>query len=208
LQNTLVITFFALLIGLVIGFALALIRVIHDTPGQRHTVIRFLNIIAKIYISVIRGIPMMVQLLIMNFIILASVRHGVLIGIISFGINSGAYVAEVFRSGITSIDKGQMEAGRSLGLSYRLTMTKIIMPQAIKNCLPALGNEFIALIKETSIAGTVAIMDITRAGTVIRGLTYDSTPLIFLALIYLTLVLFLEFLVGRMERRLGKSDRR
>ena len=208
MQNTLVITFFALLIGLVIGFALALIRVIHDTPGQRHTVIRFLNIIAKIYISVIRGIPMMVQLLIMNFIILASVRHGVLIGIISFGINSGAYVAEVFRSGITSIDKGQMEAGRSLGLSYRLTMTKIIMPQAIKNCLPALGNEFIALIKETSIAGTVAIMDITRAGTVIRGLTYDSTPLIFLALIYLTLVLFLEFLVGRMERRLGKSDRR
>ncbi|MCL2588206.1 MAG: amino acid ABC transporter permease [Oscillospiraceae bacterium] len=208
LQNTLIITFFALILGLVVGFALAVIRVINDAPGKSHIVIRILNRVAKMYISTIRGIPMMVQLLIWNFIILAASRNGVMIGIIAFGLNSSAYVSEIFRGGIMSVDKGQMEAGRSLGLSYRWTMVKIIMPQAIKNCLPALGNEFIALLKETSIAGQAAIMDITRAGAVIRGLTYDPTPLIFVAAIYLILVLGLEFLVGRMERRLRKSDQR
>jgi len=160
------------------------------------------------YISTIRGIPMMVQLLIMHFIILASVRNGVLVGIFAFGINSGAYVAEIFRGGILSVDKGQTEAGRSLGLSYPKTLRKIIMPQAVKNSLPTLGNEFISLLKETSISGVVAITDITRAGTLIRGLTFNPYPLIFVAAIYLILVLFLEFLVGRLERRLRKSDLR
>jgi len=208
LQNTLIITAFALILGLTVGFSLAMIRVVHDAPGKRSIPIRILNRIAKMYISTIRGIPMMVQLLIWNFIILAASRNGILIGVIAFGLNSSAYVSEIFRGGILSVDKGQMEAGRSLGLSYQLTMIKIIMPQAIKNCLPALGNEFIALLKETSIAGQAAIMDLTRAGAVIRGLTYDPTPLIFVAAIYLILVLFLEFLVGRMERRLRKSDQR
>jgi len=150
---------------------------------------------------------MMVQLMIMNFIVFASSRNLILIGMLAFGINSGAYVSEVFRGGIQSVDKGQMEAGRSLGLNFPQTMMKIIMPQAIKNSLPALGNEFIALLKETSIAGVIGIMDITRAGAVIRGLTYDPTPLIFVASFYLILVKFLEFLVGKMEKMLKKSDR-
>jgi len=208
LQTTLIITFFALLLGLAIGFSLALTRVSHDALERPPIFLRILNFIARIYISTIRGIPMMVQLLIINFIILASVRNGVLIGIVAFGINSGAYVAEIFRGGILSVDKGQTEAGRSLGLSYPQTLWRIIMPQAIKNSLPTLGNEFIQLLKETSISGVVAITDITRAGTLIRGLTFNPYPLVFVAAVYLVLVLFLEFLVGRLERRLRKSDQR
>ena len=208
LQNTLIIAFFAVLIGLFLGFFLAMIRASHDMMARPPVPLRILNRLVKIYISIIRGIPMMVQLMIFNFIILAASRNGVLIGIIAFGINSSAYVTEILRGGILSIDKGQMEAGRSLGLSHGQTMRKIIMPQAIKNSIPAIGNEFITVLKETSISGTVAIMDITRAGAVIRGLTYDPTPLIFVAAIYLVLVLFLEFLVGRMERRLRRSDQR
>ena len=208
LQNTLIITFFALILGVVIGFLLAVVRVVHDAAEKPHFLLIILNRIAKVYISTIRGIPMMVQLLIMNFIILAASRNVLLVGVLAFGINSGAYVSEILRGGILSVDKGQMEAGRSLGLSYPQTMRKIIMPQAVKNALPALGNEFIALLKETSISGVIAIRDITRVGNVIRGLTYDPTPLIFVAAIYLVLVLILEFLVGRMERRLRRSDRR
>ena len=208
LQNTLILTFFALILGVVIGFLMAVVRVVHDASKKPHILIRILNRIAKVYISTIRGIPMMVQLLIMNFIILAASRNVLMIGVLAFGINSGAYVSEILRGGILSVDKGQLEAGRSLGLSYAQTMRKIIMPQAIKNSLPALGNEFIALLKETSIAGVIAIRDITRVGNVIRGLTYDPTPLIFVAAMYLVLVLILEFLVGRMERRLRRSDKR
>jgi len=212
LRNTLVITFFALILGMFIGFFVAVIRVVHDdtkTPLKKpNMIIRILNRIVKIYVSTIRGIPMMVQLLIMNFIILAASRNQILIGVLAFGFNSGAYVSEAFRGGVLSVDKGQMEAGRSLGLSYRQSLIRIITPQAVKNCLPALGNEFIALLKETSIAGQAAIMDLTRAGRAIQSLTYDPTPLVFIAIIYLILVLFLEFLVRRMERRLRKSDQR
>jgi len=208
LQNTLVIAFFALILGLILGFTLAMVRVVHDATPKPHILLRILNRLIKIYISLIRGIPMVVQLMIFNFIILAASRNGVLIGILAFGFNSSAYVAEIFRSGIISVDKGQMEAGRSLGLSYAQTMRRIIMPQAIKNSIPVLGNEFITVLKETAVAGQVAIMDITRAGAVIRSLTYDPSPLIFVAAIYLILVLFLEFLVGKMERRLRRSDLR
>jgi His/Glu/Gln/Arg/opine family amino acid ABC transporter permease subunit len=206
-QNTLVITFFALLIGIVIGFLIAVVRVSHDSVSKPPIFIKIPNFLVKVYLTAVRGIPMMVQIMIMNFIVFAASRNLLLTAIIAFGINSGAYVAEVFRGGISSVDKGQTEAGRSLGLSAPQTMRKIIMPQAIKNSLPALGNEFIALLKETSIVGVIGVMDITRAGNVIRGLTYDQTPLIFVAAAYLTFVIFLEFLVGKMEKYLRKSDR-
>jgi len=207
LQNTLVITFFALLIGIVIGFMIAVVRVSHDTAGKPPIILKIPNALVKMYVTAIRGIPMMVQIMIMNFIIFAASRNLILTAIVAFGINSGAYVAEVFRGGILSVDKGQTEAGRSLGLSAPQTMRRIIMPQAIKNSLPALGNEFISLLKETSIMGVIGVMDITRAGNVIRGLTYDQSPLIFVAAAYLTLVIFLEFLVSKMEKRLKKSER-
>jgi len=208
LQNTLIITFFALLIGLAIGFFIALIRVTHDALEKPHIILRVLNFIVKLYVTTIRGIPMMVQLVIMNFIIFAATRDLLFIAIISFGVNSGAYVSEVFRGGILSVDKGQTEAGRSLGLSFPQTMIKIIIPQAIKNSLPAIGNEFIALLKETSIAGVIGVQDVTRAGTIIRGITHDPAPLIFVAAAYLLLVVFLEFMVGKMEKKLRKSDHR
>ena len=207
-QNTLTLAFFALWIGLILGFMLALLRVTHDASQHPPVWLRVLNRIVKMYISVIRGIPMVVQLLIFNFIILAASRNFILIGILAFGFNSSAYVAEIFRAGILSVDKGQMEAGRSLGLSYTQTMRKIIMPQAIKNSIPTLGNEFITVLKETAIAGQIALIDVTRAGTIIRGLTYDPSPLIFVALFYLIVVMFLEFIVGRIERRLRRSDQR
>jgi len=208
LQATLAITFFALLIGLLIGFILALIRVIHGSSEKPGVPIRIVNRIVMMYVSTIRGIPMVVQLMVMNFFILAQSRNGILIASLAFGINSGAYVSEIFRGGILSVDKGQMEAGRSLGLSYPQTMLKIILPQAIKNCLPALGNEFIALLKETSISGYAAIRDVTHVANVIRGRTFDPSPLFFVAAIYLILVLILEFLIKKMEGRLRKSDQR
>ncbi|MCL2563731.1 MAG: amino acid ABC transporter permease [Oscillospiraceae bacterium] len=208
LGNTLIIAFFALIIGLVFGFFLAVIRVFHGASENPSWILRILNRITKIFVTIIRGTPVMVQLLIFHFIILVSVRNGVLVGIIAFGINSSAYASEIFRGGILSVDKGQTEAGRSLGLNYRQTMSRIILPQAIKNSLPALGNEFITVLKETSLAGVIAITDVTRAAQQIRGRTFDPTPLIFLAIIYLIMVLFLEFLIGRLERRLRRSDQR
>jgi len=207
LQNTLVVTFFALMIGIAIGFLIAVVRVAHDTGGAPNVFLRVANLIVRLYVTVIRGVPMMVQLMIMNFIIFAATRNLVFVAIIGFGINSGAYVSEVFRGGIASVDKGQTEAGRSLGLGAAMTMRFIILPQAIKNSLPALGNEFISLLKETSIMGVIGVMDIMRAGNVIRGLTFDQTPLIFVAAAYLLLVIFLEFLVRIMERRLKRSER-
>lgn len=205
LVTTLTITFFALLIGVIIGFITALVRTTHDKTGK----LGFLNAIAKLYLTVIRGTPVVVQLLIIYFVIFSSVNIGkTIVAVIAFGLNSGAYVAEIFRSGIMSIDIGQTEAGRSLGLTYWQTMRKIILPQALKNVLPALGNEFIVLLKETSVSGYIALQDLTKGGDIIRSRTYDAfMPLIAVALIYLAMVLILQYGVSRLERRLGKSDR-
>ena len=205
LGNTLMITMGALVLGVVFGFLLALVRTTHDRTGK----LGFLNGLAKLYLTVVRGTPVVVQLMIIYFVVFASVRiNGVIAAIIAFGLNSAAYVAEIFRSGIMSIDKGQMEAGRSLGLTYGQTMWRIIMPQAVKNVLPALGNEMITLLKETSVAGYIALQDLTKGGDIIRGRTYSAfMPLLAVAAIYLIIVLILQALVGRLERRLAKSDR-
>jgi His/Glu/Gln/Arg/opine family amino acid ABC transporter permease subunit len=203
---TLLITFFALILGVALGFLVALVRVTHDTTGR----LRWLDKLARLYLTVIRGTPVLVQLMIIYYVIFASVTISpVITAIIGFGINSAAYVAEIFRGGIMSIDPGQMEAGRSLGLSHGQTMWRIVMPQAVKNVLPALGNESISLLKETSVAGYIAIQDLTKGGDIIRSRTYEPfLPLIAVAIIYLIIVLFLQKAVGRMERRLAVSDRR
>lgn len=205
LGNTLMITMGALVLGVIFGFLLALVRTTHDRTGK----LGFLNGLAKLYLTVVRGTPVVVQLMIIYFVVFASVRiNGVIAAIIAFGLNSAAYVAEIFRSGIMSIDKGQMEAGRSLGLTYGQTMWRIIMPQAVKNVLPALGNEMITLLKETSVSGYIALQDLTKGGDIIRGRTYSAfMPLLAVAAIYLIIVLILQALVGRLERRLAKSDR-
>lgn len=206
LKNTVIIALFAVLIGVAIGFVIAMIRTTHDKTGKY----RVLNWFAKLYLTVIRGTPALIQLLIIYYVVFASVDVSkVLVASVAFGLNSGAYVAEIFRSGIMSIDRGQTEAGRSLGLNYNTTMWLIVMPQAIKNILPALGNEFIVLLKETSISGYIAIQDLTKGGDIIRSRTYDAfMPLIAVAIIYLIMVLGLEKLIANMERRLAKSDYR
>lgn len=205
LKNTLIITFFAVLLGMALGFLIAIVRASHDKTGK----MKILNFFAKIYLTVIRGTPVMVQLLIIYYVIFASVRiDKMFVGILAFGLNSAAYVAEIVRSGIMSIDNGQFEAGASLGLNYRKTMIYIIMPQAFKNVLPALGNECIVLLKETSVAGYIALEDLTKGGDIIRSVTYEAfLPLIAVALIYLVIVMFMTYLVSRLERRLAKSDR-
>lgn len=216
LKNTLIITLFALLIGVVIGIIIAMIRSTYDKTShevRKKNIIAFIffwmvNFICKVYLTVIRGTPVVVQLLIMYFIILVSSNNGVMVASIAFGINSGAYVAEILRGGIMSIDNGQFEASRSLGFNYIQTMTFIIIPQVFKTVLPTLLNEFIALIKETSIAGYVGIMDLTKGGDIIRGRTFSAyMPLFAVALIYLVIVMFLTFVVGKMERRLRKNER-
>ena len=201
---TLKITFFAVLIGIAIGFGVAVIRSTADQTGK----LKVLNFICKVYLTVIRGTPVVVQLLIIYFVIFGSVDiDKVLVAVVAFGINSGAYVAEIIRSGIMSIDKGQMEAGRSLGLSYWQTMREVILPQAFKNVLPALGNEFIVLLKETSISGYIALQDLTKGGDIIRSQTYDAfLPLIAVAAIYLAVVMLLGWLLGRLEERLKKNE--
>ncbi|MCI5565706.1 MAG: amino acid ABC transporter permease [Clostridiales bacterium] len=213
LVTTLEITFFAVLIGIAIGVVIASIRSTWDKNqetmrrGLGRTVLLALNKIAKFYLTVIRGTPVMIQLLIAYYVIFVSSRNGVLIAILSFGINSGAYVAEIIRSGIQSIDNGQFEAGRSLGFNYLQTMGYIVIPQALKNVLPALANEFIVLLKETSVAGYVAVRDLTKGGDIIRGATYSAfMPLIAVALIYLIMVMFFTWLVGKLERRLRSSE--
>ncbi|MDO5346819.1 MAG: amino acid ABC transporter permease [Lachnospiraceae bacterium] len=205
LENTLIISFFAVILGIALGFLIAIIRSSHDKNGN----FKFLNIICKIYLTVIRGTPMMVQLLIIYFVIFGSVNISkVLVGILAFGFNSAAYVAEIVRSGIMSIDSGQFEAGRSLGFNFRQTMFFIIIPQAFKNVLPALANEFIVLLKETSISGYIGLMDLTRGGDIIRSQTYEALfPLLAVAVIYLIIVCFLTYLVGRLERRLRNNER-
>ncbi len=209
LGNTVVITLFALLIGVVLGVLLALVRVSYqqaEKPGILHTI---LNLICGLYLTVIRGTPMVVQLMIMYFVILTGNISPIMIAIIAFGINSGAYVAEVIRSGIQSVDRGQTEAGRSLGLSGRQTMVHIILPQAFKNVAPAIFNEFIVLLKETSVAGYVGIQDLTKGGDIIRSITYDAfPPLIAVAMIYLVIVIALTRILHYIEGRLAKSDLR
>ncbi len=205
LKTTLLITLFSMAIGLVAGFLLALIRVAHDKNGS----VRILNLLAKLYITVIRGTPASIQLMIIYFVIFASTDiNQTLVAIIAFAINSSAYVSEVIRSGIMSIDVGQFEAGKSLGLKFSSIMTTIILPQALKNVLPALGNEFISLLKETSVCGFIGLADLTRGGDLIRGITYDAfMPLIAVALIYLVIVIGLSSLVSLMERKLKKNER-
>lgn len=200
LGNTLIITFFAILIGIILGFLIAIVRASHDKNGG----LGFFNGLCKLYLTIIRGTPVMVQLLIIYYIIFASVNiNKIFVAVIAFGLNSAAYVAEIVRSGIMSIDNGQFEAGRSLGLNYRKTMTLIILPQALKNVLPALGNEFIVLLKETSISGYIGLMDLTKGGDIIRSITYEPfMPLIAVALIYLVIVMVLSAGVNRLERRL------
>lgn len=201
---TLQVTFFAVLIGIVIGFLVAMIRSTCDKTGK----LKVLNVICKLYLTVIRGTPVVVQLLIIYFVIFGSSDiNKVVVAVMAFGLNSGAYVAEIFRSGIMSVDSGQFEAGRSLGFNYMQTMVHIIMPQAFKNVLPALGNEFIVLLKETSVSGYIALQDLTKGGDIIRSQTYDAfMPLIAVALIYLAMVLIFTKLVNMLERRLRSSD--
>lgn len=210
---TLEITLFAVLIGIVIGIIISVIRSTHDIsietmrPSLGRTALKVLNVLCKIYLTVIRGTPVVVQLLISYFIIFASSRNGVLVAILTFGINSGAYVAEIFRSGIMSIDRGQLEAGRSLGFNYIQTMWHIIIPQAFKNVLPALLNEVITLTKETAVAGYVAVEDLAKKAYIIIGRTFTPfMPLIGIALVYLIIVMILTWLVGRLERRLRTGD--
>ena len=204
LKNTLIITLGALLIGIVIGTIIAVAKYYSEDNPK----LKVVNFICDLYTTVIRGIPITVLLLIFFFIVLAGL-NGITIAIIAFGINSGAYMAELIRSGINAVDKGQMEAARSLGMSKWQAMRTIIFPQAIKNVLPAIGNECIALLKETSVAGYVAVVDLTRGANLIRNNTYDAfNPLILSALIYLVLVIGMTQLLGLLERRLKKSERR
>ena len=192
----------AIVLGLAIGFLVAVVRSTHDKYGKFSA----LNALSKVYLTVIRGTPMVVQLLITYYIILRSVDSKVLIAILAFGINSGAYQAEIIRAGITSIAPGQMEAGRALGLSYWRTMLRIILPQAIRNVLPALGNEFIVLMKDTSIVGYIALIDLAKGGDIIRSQTYSVyLPYLTVAAIYLVLVMTFTWLLGKLERHLRNT---
>ena len=203
---TLELTFLSLLLGIVLGVIVAAIRSSYDQlemVGKKNPILKFFNSICNLYLTVIRGTPVMVQLMIMYFVIMVSSTNKVLVGTLTFGINSGAYVAEIIRGGIMSIDKGQTEASRSLGLGYTQTMKLIIIPQAVKNVLPALCNEFIALLKETSIVNIVGIKDMTKWAFNVQGRTYQAfMPFIGIALIYLFFVLVLTKLVGKLERKL------
>lgn len=216
LKNTFTITFGALAIGIILGILVAAIRTSFDKNreamklrgGVGYYVLAVLNGICKFYLTVTRGTPVVVQLMISYFVIFALADDGIPVAIFAFGINSGAYVAEIFRAGIMSIDHGQFEAGRSLGFNYFQTMKFIVIPQMFKAVLPTLCNEFIALLKETSVAGYVGVTDLTKAGNTIAGRTFEYfIPLLSVAVIYLVLVMILSWLVGILERRLRKSDR-
>ena len=203
-EKTLIITFGALIIGVIIGTIVAIIKVFAE--GNKK--LKFADVICNVYLTVIRGTPVVVQLLISFFIIFVTAKDGTWVAVLTFGINSGAYVAETIRSGILAIDKGQMEAGRSLGFNKIQTMWLITLPQAFKNILPAIGNEMIALLKETSVAGYVAVIDLTKAGNQIKNTTYDQiNPILLVAIVYLVLVMLLTKLLAIMERRLRNSER-
>ena len=204
LGNTVVITLFAVMLGIILGFLIAVVRTSHDRNGG----LTILNGLCQAYLTIIRGTPVMIQLLIIYYVILASVTNKILVAAIAFGLNSAAYVAEIVRSGIMSVEIGQFEAGRSLGLNYKQTMTSIILPQAVKNILPALLNEVISLLKETSISGYIGLMDLTKGGDIIRSNTYEAfLPLIAVAIIYLVIVMILSRCVSRLERRLRNNER-
>ena len=215
LKNTIIISLLAVLIGVVIGVVVASVRSTYDKNGAAmklrggfgYKVFSFFNWLCNLYLTVIRGTPMVVQLLIMYFIVFASSTNGLMVAVISFGINSGAYLAEIFRGGIMSVDAGQFEAGRALGFNYFQTMIYIIIPQMFKIVLPTLCNEFIALIKETSILSYIALTELTKAGDYIRSRTYSAfTPYIISGLLYLLVTIVLTKLIGRLERRLSNSD--
>lgn len=202
---TLRVAFFAAIIGIIIGTVVALMKLSRTRRGKKTIFAR----IADIYIDVIRGTPSVLQLLIMWFVIMATSNNGILVASLSFGINSGAYVAEIIRAGILAVDKGQMEAGRALGLTNAQTMVYIIIPQAIKNVLPPLGNEFIVLLKETAIVGYVSLSDLTRVANQISSRTYEAfMPLIGSAIIYFVTIKIITILLEKLERRLRKSDNR
>ena len=209
LGTTYVVSFFAVILGVVIGVLIAVVRSSADKLDRPPLVVKILNVICKLYLTVIRGTPAMIQLLIMYYIVFGSVDVSKrLVAILTFGINSGAYVAEIIRSGIMSVDQGQFEAGRSLGLTYVQTMWYIIIPQAFKNVLPALGNEFITLLKETSICGYIALTDVTHGANTVRSQTYEPyMPLFAAALIYLVSVSVLSALISRPERRMRVNER-
>ena len=216
LGKTLLITLFSVLIGVAIGVVVAAVRSTYDkneeslrkNGGAGFWVLRSLNGLCRLYLTVVRGTPVVVQLLIAYFVIFASSRNELAVAVFAFGINSGAYVAEIFRAGIMSIDNGQFEAGRSLGFNYFQTMIYIVIPQVIKAVLPTLCSEFIVLLKETSVAGYVGIMDLTKAGELIRGRTFSAfLPLLAVAIIYLVVVIILSKLVNVLERRLRRSER-
>ena len=212
LGTTLLITLFSCLMGIAIGVVVSIVRSTWDKagadmrPGFSRGLLRVLNRIAVIYLTVIRGTPVVIQLMIAYYVIFAFSSNGVLVATLAFGLNSGAYVAEIFRGGIMSIDYGQMEAARSLGMSRLLSTRTIILPQALRYILPAIGNELIALLKETAVAGYVAVVDLTRAGNLIRNNTYDAVnPLMIVALSYLAMVIFLTYVLKGFERRLNKD---
>ncbi len=204
LANTLEITVFACILGIILGFLVAIVCSTYTKTGK----LKILNALCQVYLTVIRGTPVLVQLLIIYFVIFGSVKiDKIFVAVLAFGINSGAYVAEIVRSGIMSIDNGQFEAGRSLGFTYAQTMIWIIIPQAFKNVLPSLCNEFIALLKETSVAGYIAIQDLTKGADIIRSRTYSAfMPLMAAAIIYLALVMIFSFFTRKLERRLRESD--
>ena len=214
LITTLKITFVACILGIVIGVIIAMVRATWDKnkedmrPGLGKSLLGVGNAICQVYLTIIRGTPVVVQLLITYYIIFASSKNGVAIAMLAFGINSGAYVAEIIRGGIMATDNGQFEAGRSLGFNYVQTMRYIVVPQVLKDVLPTLANEFIVLLKETAVAGYIAMADVTYAGNIIGGNTYDYLfPLLLSAAIYLALVMFFTFLMGKLERRLRTSER-
>ena len=209
--TTLLVTALALIIGVVLGVMVAIIRTAHDQqrPGKRNFLLGITNAICKVYVTIIRGTPMMVQLLIMGFVIFKSSRNFTYVGALTLGINSGAYVAEIIRGGLMSLDPGQAEAGRSLGLNYFDTMRFIVVPQAFKAILPSLGNEFIILLKDTSLITVIGGKELVYAAQAIYGRTYEQMfPLIGIALVYLILVLIFSYLQSILERRLRQSDRR
>ncbi len=216
IQITLMVAALALVLGFVLGVLCAIVRSAHDqqqSGRRKNPVLGVLNVIAKVYITVIRGTPTMVQLLIMWFVVWASARatqsNMIACAVVTFGLNSGAYIAEIVRSGIMSVDAGQMEAGRSLGLSYTSTMRSVIIPQAFKNILPALGNETITLLKETSIVTVIGLKDLTKGAMIIQGNTFQALiPFLAIAVIYLAMVMVLSFIFGVIEKRLRQSDHR
>lgn len=209
---TLLVAALALVLGTILGVMVAIIRTLHDQQAigkKKNPILGLANGICQVYTTAIRGTPIMVQLLIMYFVIFSNTRNQIMVAMLTFGINSGAYVSEIIRGGIMSVDKGQMEAGRSLGLPYSTTMINVVIPQAIKNILPALGNELITLLKDTSIVTVIGLRDLTKAAQLVQGKTYQAfMPFVGIAIIYLGMVMILSKLMGILERRMRQSDRR